>query len=365
MVQLNAIIAICFIQIIITVTATATTYSNPILDTKSPDPAVLRHGGYYYMSISTDDDSSITLLRSEVLTDFRNATSKVVFRLQPGWFGLWAPEIHAVDGELFIYFCMDDGAEERKRSFVIQAENPANPLGNWSQNAIRMLPDLDDFAIDGTILNHGNGQKYFVWAGIKTGTSLFIAPLINATKVGEPILKLRSPTLPWENIGTPTVEGPYFFYNNSWSFMTFSGGSTWLPTYCMGVMGIAWDKDPMKLSDWWFGPLDPILENNPSEGVYTTGHASFTLSPDGTETWMAYHGTDVTENVINNRTARLEKIGWNATGFPVFPKPHGRNTLLPVPSGQVSPTNSAITFKSSFSFVPMFAMFLLTTIMWT
>ena len=49
---------------------------------------------------------------------------------------------------------------------------------------------------------------------------------------------------------------------------------------------------------------------------------------------MVYHGTDVTENVLEQRLARLERIDWDENGDPVFPKPHGRNSTVPVPSGE-------------------------------
>ena len=114
------------------------TFSNPILESYSPDPAVLRHSdGYYYMSLSTGADSAITLFRSKTLSNFRDAESKVVYNLAPGYFGLWAPEIHLVNGDIYIYFCMDTGDESLKRSYVIKADDPMDPLGSWDQNAIR------------------------------------------------------------------------------------------------------------------------------------------------------------------------------------------------------------------------------------
>ena len=51
-------------------------------------------------------------------------------------------------------------------------------------------------------------------------------------------------------------------------------------------MSIGPDKDPMNPTDWWFGPNEPVFWRNDDEDVYGPGHASFTTSPDGTETWM-------------------------------------------------------------------------------
>jgi hypothetical protein len=42
------------------------TFTNPVLDAGGADPWVIRHDGWYYMTLSTND--KITLLRSKVLT---------------------------------------------------------------------------------------------------------------------------------------------------------------------------------------------------------------------------------------------------------------------------------------------------------
>jgi len=79
-----------------------------------------------------------------------------------------------------------------------------------------------------------------------------------------------------------------------------------------------------------------VFSRNDEEGVLGPGHASFTVSPDGTETWMMYHahGNDSTPG----RIARIDKIVWGDEdeGAPIFPRPSGYNTVLKVPSGQTS-----------------------------
>lgn len=65
------------------------------------------------------------------------------------------------------------------------------------------------------------------------------------------------------------------------------------------------------------------------------GHASFTVSPDGTETWMVYHASEDRERIEHYRIARAEKVEWDpVTGRPVFPRPHGYYSPIPIPSGQ-------------------------------
>ena len=58
----------------------------------SPDPQALYYNGFYYLILSNNRD--LTILKSSILTDFRSAQNKVIFRAPPGMAELWAPEIH-------------------------------------------------------------------------------------------------------------------------------------------------------------------------------------------------------------------------------------------------------------------------------
>ena len=129
------------------------TFTNPILKTQGADPWVIRHDGWYYMTLSTG--TAITLLRSTLLTyvsppnpwsclrwdsptcsfnvrgkvadsvqgrllgekalltpcsDWNSAESKVVFAPAPGLnysTDIWAPELHKLNGAWYIIFTAD------------------------------------------------------------------------------------------------------------------------------------------------------------------------------------------------------------------------------------------------------------------
>jgi len=304
-------------------------FTNPILDRNSADPCILHLEDSYYLTLSENIETELTIFKSPILTSFRNAESKIAFRTPPGYSDLWASEIHLVDGELYIYFAMRN-VDSRHRMYVIKAENASNPMGNWSE-AIRLLPEWDNHGIDGTVMKH-NGQLYYVWAGDR---GLYIAPMTNATYVTGPVVILREPREEWECHEACISEGAFFIYNKNVSYMIFSASSTWHPSYALTLMSVEAGKDPLIVWNWVSAP-GPVFERNDEEDVYTTGHASFTVSPDGTETWMVYHGTVNTTHINGFRTARIEKIEWNEDGSPKFPKAHGYNHLQPVPSGQTS-----------------------------
>ncbi|CAG7837407.1 unnamed protein product [Allacma fusca] len=309
------------------------TFTNPILDGNSADPSVMKVGNYYYLTLSEERETELTIFKSPTLTNFRNAEKTVAYRTKDGQSNLWASEMHEVNGDLYIYFCMDGNGKDH-RMYAIKADDPTNPMGTWS-DAIRLMPDWDHGAIDGTVMKHGNGKNYFVWASpaFNRPLSLWIAELIDPVTVGESKLYLREPRSEWETRGGPVNEGAYFIYRNNVSYMIFSASTTWTPDYCLGLMSIEGDKDPMNPSFWNYGEDEPVFFRNDEEDVYTTGHASFTVSNDGTETWMIYHGTVNTTHINGFRIARIEKIDWDENDRPVFPRPHGYNHPQPVPSG--------------------------------
>lgn len=109
------------------------TFSNPIIDANSADPAVLKVGDFYYMTISDNQETELTVYRSPILTNFRSAPRIIAHKCAPGFSDLWAPEMHSVDGDVWIYFTMrgqiTDGGH---RMYVIEANNPNNPLEGWS-----------------------------------------------------------------------------------------------------------------------------------------------------------------------------------------------------------------------------------------
>ncbi len=184
-----------------------------------------------------------------------------------------------------------------------------------------------------------NNQKYLVYtAGVPSelggGLGIFICRLVNATTTVEPVVLLRQPKEPWECNDGCVNEGPFLIYNKNVSYMVFSGSSTWDPNYSLSWMSIEEGRDPMVVENWISAP-GPVFSRNDEENVFTTGHAAFTVSPDESETWMVYHGTESSTDLVGKRIARLEKIDWHeVAGIPIFPRPHGYMHAMPVPSGQ-------------------------------
>jgi GH43 family beta-xylosidase len=107
-------------------------FTNPILDELAGDPCVVKLNGMYYMVYTQGD--KIDILKSPTLSNFRGAERSQAYVAPPGRSNLWAPELHLIQGNIYIYFTMDDGiADENHRMYVIKANDPNNPMGTWGQ----------------------------------------------------------------------------------------------------------------------------------------------------------------------------------------------------------------------------------------
>jgi len=314
-------------------------YTNPVLDSTSADPYIYLHDdGFYYFVLSAE--RGIVVMKNDILTDWRNPIDRQrVFAIPEGYENLWAPEIHYIDGQWYIYFTMGTGPIPTQRMWVIQALNPDNPLGAYTQ-AKRLTPPAEDYyQIDGTVVQYGSATNlYMMWSGcdidgIDNPTNMYIAPMRNPLELSGTRTLLRTRTQGWE--GT-VIEGPQVIWNGTRLFIIFSANHYTTSEYCLGIMGIDDYRDPLVISNWWHNRTGPAFYKNEEEGVYGPGHASFTYSPDRTEGWLAYHAMQATEmpDDHDNRTTRVAKYTWSPEGYPVLPRPLRIGTPLEEPSGQ-------------------------------
>lgn len=268
------------LSLVLGVTQAQKTFSNPIIDELAPDPCIVKHNNQYYMVFT--QHNKIEVLKSQTLSNFRNAERRLVYTAPAGSSNLWAPEIHFIRGRFYIYFTMQHGSEDANhRMYVIEAQDAENPMGNWSSE-IRLLPEEDIYAIDGTVLQYTNGELYFIWTGFPEppgSMNLYIARMESPTRVIPPRTLLRSPSMEWEMHGYPVNEGPFIIQKDGRTFLVFSGSSTFTPDYCLGIMGIDGGKDPMVPSNWWNDVNHCVFTRNDAESVFGTGHASFVRSP--------------------------------------------------------------------------------------
>lgn len=149
---------------------------------------------------------------------------------------------------------------------------------------------------------------------------------------GTPV-RLSRPTYGWETAGYKVNEGPFALQHNGRTFITYSASHCNGPNYRLGMLTYV-GGDPLAASSWTKS-AHPVFQRDDAAGVFGPGHNSFFSSPDGTETWIAYHAnSSASDGCGTTRTTRVQKISWHADGTPDLGTPVSTSTVLPAPSGE-------------------------------
>lgn len=105
----------------------ACTFTNPVGE--GADPWVVRHGGSYYSTQSTNQ--GIYVYKSDKLTDLKRNGVLVWTPPATGWnrTNIWAPELHFIDGRWYIYYAAGEAGpplhSPAKRRARIRRRRPA------------------------------------------------------------------------------------------------------------------------------------------------------------------------------------------------------------------------------------------------
>lgn len=283
----------------------------------SADPWVYRDGDSYLYLRTTGRD--IRVARAERLADIGTAPAKVVWRPPadgPYAKELWAPELHRLDGQWYIYFAADDGENRHHRMWVLQADGP-DPQGGY--HFVGQVTTADNhWAIDGTVFEWA-GRRYFCWsgwAGDKDGRQdLYLAAMNSPTTLTGERVRIAQPRYAWERHGLAINEGPEALIHGGRLRLIFSASAFWQTEYCLGMLTLKEGGDTLDPQAWEKHP-QPVFQA--SATVKGPGHCSFATTPDGQD-WLVYHAHGPEGG--HRRVLRMQTFGWGATGEPEFGVP--------------------------------------------
>lgn len=245
---------------------------------------------------------------------------------------VWAPELHRIGDRWYIYFAASDGDNANHRAYVLESQT-ADPLGAYDLHG--PLYTGDDFegktenrwAIDMTVFEHAD-KLYAVWSGWE-GTAdvqhLFIAPMSDPCTISGPRVKMcENDDHLWERTEeTPESrglhEGAVILKRGNRTFMIYSCGASWLPTYKLGLLELTGD-DPLSPAAWKKHP-EPVFQS--TDTVFGVGHCCFFTTDEDSDTpqcWMTYHAKRRRDPGWL-RDVFLQPITFDAAGFPHFGKP--------------------------------------------
>ncbi|CAM3883572.1 glycoside hydrolase family 43 protein [Cohnella lubricantis] len=312
------------------------TFRNPIVE-NAADPWVFKHsdGSYYFMCTR---GTCLELTQSDTLTGIAKGRKQAIWTPEPGGrysHNLWAPEIHYVDNKWYIYYTANDGGGDESRRICVLENEAADPLeGEWTWKGALETPVA---GLDGTVMEV-RGQLYFLYAGYGRfpdyGSAIYIMRMPNPWTVTGDHVMLTAPTLTWEKQGGMAInEGPVILKRNGRIYLVYSASTTWSEDYCLGMLTMEEQADPM-LAASWAKSMEPVFRKSVENGVYATGHNSFTQSPDGEEDWIVYHALPAPDAPLSLRATRIQSFGWHSDGTPDFGSPFGDEQALAIPSGE-------------------------------
>ena len=239
--------------------------------------------------------------------------------------GIWAPELHALEGRWYIYVAAEDPKHGNKshRMYVLGGP-PSNyepTSGAWEfLGPIAGMPD--HWAIDGTIMSLW-GKNYFVYSGWPFHNphmsdliqELFIIELASPTRACSQAVSISQPHESWERTADHGInEGPQVLLHpdgQSWVGIAYSCAGSWTKDYKVNTLRYN-GGDPLQQSSWEKS-RNPLIQGRMRGGApYGPGHGSF-LNVGG-DTVLIYHATDKPDDGWSNRKARIQRVMWTQQG---------------------------------------------------
>lgn len=319
--------------------ARAQTFTNPIFT--SQDPWITYVNGTYYYSESYCGLATICIKTSTTLTGLSSAPWIGVWNAPsgaPNTGDVWAPELHYINAQWYIYYAADNGNNDTHRLFVLQA-NTSNPLGSYSMANTgapngQLTESTGNWAIDPDVFTAADGNMYIVWSCTNGPTAagnqnICLARMSDPLHTMGSTMMIAQPTQAWEQRTAPIEEGPVGYVRNGKTYITYSASASWVNNaYCVGLLANT-SLNILDVSSWT--KQGPIFDHHGT--AYGPGSVVFIQSVDGHETWNLYHGFDTLRR-NSPRTIRMQKLYWGSDDTPVLAYPVNPGVALPVPSGE-------------------------------
>ena len=287
------------------------------------DPFIFKSKGRYYIYTTGHDGiyaySSDSLFdgwkfEGMVLTDGRHDS----------W---WAPSVIELDGKYYMYNSFEiegytpDKGGHRGAMHVSVADNPLGPF-----KVVRQL--LQPFSIDSHVVQNEEGLWIFYstnrFDGERIGTYIVVDKLLDPfTTEGNPVTVVE-PTLD-EDIYCRdrykkgqhwhTIEGAFYFKEDDWQYVMYSGNCFEQPTYYIGYARAKTNETDLRKIKFEKYPDDktyhPVIAANDFEEG--TGHHS--MIKENGQWYAVYHARDYEDGLgasaFDARNARICKLNVN------------------------------------------------------
>ncbi len=301
------------------------TVQNPVAPTGN-DPWVVRHGDKYYYCYASYVwfFGGVAVAEIPSLDKIGQTEGSQVYTAPTEGdtshsFEYWAPELHYINGEWYIYVAADDGNNETHRMYVLKgtSQDPTDPFEFVGQ----ITDPTNKWAIDGTVMEL-NGELYFIWSGwegdVNVAQNIYIAHMSDPCTIDSERVCLSVPEYSWEKKGEPYVnEGPAILQHDGKTCIVYSASGSWTDDYCLGMLTLT-GNDPLNPAHW--EKSEKAVFHKRAGVAYGPGHNSFTTAIDGS-IWMIYHANLVSGTGWNGRSIWIAPVTFDEDGTPDFGKP--------------------------------------------
>ena len=277
-----------------------------------PDPFIFEDNGKFYLYVTAKDGVE-AYETNDIFGEWKFLG--VVTEQKNDMKNFWAPSVIKINGTYYMYvsFQSGDGWQEMR---VFSSNSPSGVF-----KLERKL--YNGFSIDSHVVKNENGLFMFLALNNldsdKVGTRIYVDRLLDPITAENNPKEIIVPTFPEEKFTpqcTPerdwyTIEGPFYFYENGWHYLMYSGGCYKDDTYHIGYAAAKSDEQDLTKINFikstdsgGFNPV--IIKNDYEEG---TGHHSV-IKLKG-EYYAIYHGRDYLNSgsgYTKRRTARICKL---------------------------------------------------------
>ena len=354
-------------------TAPPSTYTNPVVQTSTPDPGVLRLGdGSYVVATSSGwDDPAGGVFPLRTSGDLASWQSRGML-FPPGRLPCWAsppfyaPEIHGpyTDGSNgggsaapALFWAVYDAMENATGAMAVGAAWSEHSVGPFTDLGAPLRRALDPeptgspggglSAIDATLWqNRSDGALYLLWknkldanatAPLQRQIVLQRLAFASASASAPPALALVGGTArvlllatePWEQ---SDVEGPFVWEEPSqpgWLYLFYSGSNTFGSSYAVGVARSRTVHGP------WEKAGAPLLH---TRATFARGANTSFVSPGhnsvvrrGAHTCIVYHAMRWGNVSGTERVMLVDRLEWGADGWPRLANADGAPSDTPQP----------------------------------
>lgn len=309
------------------------TYRNPVFPDTMADPFVLRHDGMYYAygtGPGGADGMQVPVLRSQDLVGWEaigHALLPAAGMEADQGYHFWAPEVASHGGRFTMYYSCGnapEGTDQKLR--VAVAEHPAGPFLDCGKI---LVPD-QPFSIDAHPFRDQDGQWWLFYCvdfleashDHRIGTGIVVDRLCDMTSLAGEARVVVRPHHDWHVFRKDrpmygnvydwhTVEGAAVLYRDGHYWCFYSGGAWEKENYGVSYVVAKHAEGPYRRPE---GGHEALLMRTPPGGeLLGPGHNSFTVSPDGSETWIVYHAWDPAQTT---RRLCIDRMDW-VDGKPV------------------------------------------------